>query len=242
MLLRILLALLMLLVTSCAPPPATERGTDTDGDGVIDALDRCPGTEAGIGIDAYGCPPDEDLDGVFDFLDQCRATPHGIQVDLRGCPRDDDADGVSNELDRCPDTSPAAKVDTQGCPVPLAPSSPATLELKFGFRTASAVLDDVYDAAFAAAAAFIKAHPECRALIEGHTDSVGSQAYNQDLSLRRAAAARKKIVAQLAGTPITLELVGHGEEQPIADNLTQAGRQQNRRALLSISCRPVAAQ
>jgi OmpA-OmpF porin, OOP family len=239
--LRLLFVLMLLLLTSCAmnPVPVSEQVVDTDGDGVIDALDRCPDTEAGIKIDVNGCPHDEDLDGVFDFRDQCRATPRGIPVDLRGCPRDDDGDGVENGQDQCPQTASATQVDARGCPEPVAPLLPETLELNFTFRTASADLDAVYAPAFAEGAAFIKAHQACRILIEGHTDSVGSQAYNQQLSLRRAAATEAKINALLVDTPPELEVVGYGEEQPIADNLTQEGRQRNRRALLSITCRPV---
>ena len=59
---------------------------DTDGDGVLDSADQCPGTPAGTPVDATGCPLDSDGDGVDDSADQCPGTPAGTQVDATGCP------------------------------------------------------------------------------------------------------------------------------------------------------------
>ncbi|MFO1402174.1 MAG: OmpW family outer membrane protein [Steroidobacteraceae bacterium] len=70
-----------------APPPvaAAPPPPDSDGDGVIDANDRCPGTPAGAKVDANGCELDADNDGVVDRLDQCPGTLAGAKVDARGC-------------------------------------------------------------------------------------------------------------------------------------------------------------
>jgi outer membrane protein OmpA-like peptidoglycan-associated protein len=96
------------------PPPA-----DTDGDGVTDDADRCPGTPAGVEVDASGCPLDTDGDGVPDSMDQCPNTPKGDRVDAKGCTlvMDADGDGVPDNLDRCANTPKAAKVDARGCPL-----------------------------------------------------------------------------------------------------------------------------
>jgi hypothetical protein len=70
---------------------------DTDGDGVVDSVDRCPDTARGTFVNAVGCetkketspPPrcsDTDLDGVCDGSDTCPETPLGTQVDANGCP------------------------------------------------------------------------------------------------------------------------------------------------------------
>ena len=59
---------------------------DSDGDGVPDYLDQCPGTPAGVAVDAKGCPLDSDGDGVPDFQDQCPDTPAGVKVNALGCP------------------------------------------------------------------------------------------------------------------------------------------------------------
>jgi len=89
---------------------------DTDGDGVPDRKDKCPGTPKGAKVDATGCPLDSDGDGVYDGLDQCPGTPKGAKVDAKGCPSDADGDGVLDGLDQCPDTPKGATVDDKGCP------------------------------------------------------------------------------------------------------------------------------
>ena len=71
-------------------------------------------------------------------------------------------------------------------------------------------------------------------MINGHTDNVGSDAYNQKLSEARAAAVKK----YLAGKGISeaaMSTAGYGESKPIADNATAAGRQNNRRVEFEIS-------
>jgi OOP family OmpA-OmpF porin len=92
---------------------------DTDGDGVNDRLDRCPGTRVGDMVDATGCaiPTDRDGDGVLDTADRCPNTPAGMRVDANGCPIDADNDGVADSADRCPNTPSGEQVDAQGCPI-----------------------------------------------------------------------------------------------------------------------------
>lgn len=90
---------------------------DTDGDGVQDGVDACPGTPRGVRVDASGCPTDADGDGVFDGPDRCARTPSGARVDVTGCPLDGDRDGVPDGIDRCPDTPIGAIVDGSGCPL-----------------------------------------------------------------------------------------------------------------------------
>lgn len=65
--------------------PVAAAPADSDGDGVIDPNDKCPGTPAGVPVDATGCPLDSDKDGVTDDKDQCPGTPVGTKVDARGC-------------------------------------------------------------------------------------------------------------------------------------------------------------
>lgn len=72
------------------------------------------------------------------------------------------------------------------------------------------------------------------ATVVGHTDSIGSEAYNQALSLRRAEAVVDALVAR--GVPAArLSAVGRGESEPRADNATEAGRQLNRRVEIFVS-------
>lgn len=58
---------------------------------------------------------DSDGDGVSDYLDECPGTPQGAAVDKKGCLLDSDGDGVPNSLDKCPDTPKGARVDERGC-------------------------------------------------------------------------------------------------------------------------------
>ena len=74
----------------------------------------------------------------------------------------------------------------------------------------------------------MKQHPELRALVEGYTDSIGSDAYNLRLSERRADAVRDYMVSQgIAGSRITTK--GFGKANPVANNATREGRAKNRR-------------
>jgi outer membrane protein OmpA-like peptidoglycan-associated protein len=80
----------------------------------------------------------------------------------------------------------------------------------------------------------LKAHPELQIDIEGHTDSVGSSAYNQGLSERRAAAVKSFLALQ--GVPAqSMTATGFGEERPVASNDSASGRQQNRRVELVVT-------
>lgn len=89
---------------------------DSDGDGVGDDLDRCPGTPQGAQVDKAGCPVDDDGDGVPNGLDQCANTPRGARVDAKGCTMDSDGDGVADGIDQCANTPKGATVDSRGCP------------------------------------------------------------------------------------------------------------------------------
>ena len=80
----------------------------------------------------------------------------------------------------------------------------------------------------------LRQHPERRVLIEGFADSTGGAAMNQRLSQRRAEAVRSALI-RAGVAPQRLELRAFGEEYPVADNATAAGRQQNRRVELLFS-------
>jgi len=75
---------------------------------------------------------------------------------------------------------------------------------------------------------FLKEHPDCNILIEGHTDSIGAEAYNLELSQRRAAAVRHFLVRN-GIDPARITARGYGQAHPVASNATDVGRQENRR-------------
>ena len=80
----------------------------------------------------------------------------------------------------------------------------------------------------------LSAHPGLKMEIEGHTDSVGTDEYNQSLSERRAESVRSYLVSQNIA-PAMVTSIGFGESKPVATNDTAAGRQQNRRVELIVS-------
>jgi outer membrane protein OmpA-like peptidoglycan-associated protein len=82
-------------------------------------------------------------------------------------------------------------------------------------------------------AASLAKYPNTDLLIVGHTDAVGTSEYNMGLSARRASAASTYLGAQGVSTG-RLRAVGRGESEPVADNGTEAGRQQNRRVEIAI--------
>jgi outer membrane protein OmpA-like peptidoglycan-associated protein len=181
---------------------------------------------------AAACRIDSDGDGVYDDADRCPGTPPGTPVDATGCPLppvdgDDDRDGVPNSKDRCPNTPPPARVDAWGCEF--------TTELRLpgvNFETASATLLEESFAVLDGAVATLRRYPELRIEVAGHTDSRGADAYNRELSQRRAEAVRAWLVERGVGNALTAR--GYGESQPIASNATDAGRRDNRRVTLRV--------
>ncbi len=83
-------------------------------------------------------------------------------------------------------------------------------------------------------ASFMTNYPERQVLIEGFTDSTGSDSHNQDLSLRRADAVRNALLSRGIASQ-RLSTLGHGEAKPIASNDTASGRQMNRRVEVLLS-------
>jgi len=81
---------------------------------------------------------------------------------------------------------------------------------------------------------FLKQFPERKLLIEGYTDSVGSDGYNQELSARRAGAVRDALVARGVDTG-RITARGYGKVYPVADNASPEGRAMNRRVEIVIA-------
>jgi OmpA-OmpF porin, OOP family len=200
---------------------------DDDGDGVTNDLDKCPGTPAGTKVDANGCELDSDGDGVGDSRDQCPNTPAGAKVDDKGCELDSDADGVVDSQDKCPDTPKGDRVDSVGCSFKDEIKLPGVV-----FETNKAELLPESIPVLEGAIATLKRYPDLKIQVAGHTDSRGSDAYNLDLSARRAATVLKFL--QDGGVPNDLSSRGYGERQPVASNNNDDGRQQNRRVVLRV--------
>lgn len=75
----------------------------------------------------------------------------------------------------------------------------------------------------------LSAYPAARITVAGHTDAKGSDAYNQSLSEKRAGSVAAYLRAHVSGSAVTIDAVGMGETEPVADNATEDGRARNRR-------------
>ena len=135
-------------------------------------------------------------------------------------PKDSDNDGVIDSLDECPNTMAKAKVDSVGCMT--------LVNLNINFDTDKSVIKDSYNTRIVEFANMMKSNPKLKANIAAHTDSVGSDAYNQKLSERRAASTVEALKA-LKVDPARIKAVGYGETKPVATNTTAEGKAQNRR-------------
>ncbi len=216
---------------SSAPVVVAAAVVDTDGDGVADSADQCPGTPAGVSVDSKGCALDSDRDAVADYADECPGTVSGAQVDEKGCELDGDADGVVDRLDKCPNSAPGVQVDVNGCEIK------AEIQLQgVTFESNSDQLVSGTESVLNDAAATLVKYPEITVEVEGHTDSVGAAQYNESLSARRAETVRDYLIAKgVSADRITAR--GYGESQPIADNDTVEGKAANRRVVLRITDR-----
>jgi len=225
--------------------PDSNGCPDKDGDGVADKIDACP-SEPGLHTSdplTNGCPPpppppDKDKDGILDSADACPDVP-GVATDdpkTNGCPPDKDKDGILDSEDACP-ADPGPKTSdpkTNGCPVKtkFAEVKGGTIVIldKVNFANDSdkiigaksfQVLDSVWE--------ILEKTPSVKKVrIEGHTDNKGKPDHNKDLSKRRALAVKAYLVKK-GLDPNRLDTEGYGQEKPLEDNKTEAGRAKNRR-------------
>ncbi len=140
---------------------------------------------------------------------------------------DADGDGVPDDRDACPDTPRNYAVDERGCPIMLEEVARITLNVQFDFD--QAVVKPEYFEDIRRVADFLAANDDVVATLEGHTDSTGSDEYNQDLSERRAAAVRQVLIDRFGVSAARISSVGYGESRPVTSNATSEGRALNRR-------------
>ena len=225
---------------------------DSDGDGIPDNKDRCPeeaGTEA-----LQGCP-DGDGDGVADIDDICPDIAG--MAEMNGCP-DTDSDGVSDNEDKCPEIAgdianggcPWADTDgdgvldnidackdekgtivNNGCPE-LSKEILATLN-KFGLRinfpaNSDKILGKKTQNILYQIKELLEEYPGDILIVEGYASSDGDDAYNIELSIKRAQAVKAYLV-KIGVSKDRLEVRGLGEAEPISNNESKEGRAENRR-------------
>ncbi len=124
-----------------------------------------------------------------------------------------------------PEPAPAPIVDNEPEPAPEVVR--VELDVKFDFDK-SRVREESYSD-IKNLADFMQQYPQTTTTVEGHTDSVGTDQYNQRLSERRAEAVRNVLVNEYGVQGNRVNSVGYGKSRPVADNSTEEGRQINRR-------------
>jgi OmpA-OmpF porin, OOP family len=146
---------------------------------------------------------------------------------------DSDGDGVFDSKDKCPDTPKQYKVDAVGCPMELTETVAVKLGVKFD--TAKSIVKDEYLDDIGNLAKFMNQYANTVVTVEGHTDSQGADAYNEKLSQQRAEAVKQVLITKFGIDAERITAKGFGEAQPIADNKTAAGREENRRVVGAVS-------
>ncbi|PSS57140.1 OmpA family protein [Pseudomonas sp. BBP2017] len=217
------LVLLTSVLTGCAGLQKTDWPTCAAVGGVggaaLGAIESSSwagwGALLGAGMAAGYCwahgDGDEDGDGVLDSRDKCPGTPRGVQVDANGCP-------------------PAPVVEEA---VVVKEEVIVIRDVRFEFDSARLTPADK-ERLDTIATRLKNEAPTARLSVTGHTDSVGRDDYNQQLSEQRAQSVTDYLVSSGVPQASFVSVQGAGESQPEADNATADGRAMNRRVEIRI--------
>lgn len=145
---------------------------------------------------------------------------------------DADGDGVPDSRDACPDTPRNYAVDDRGCPIPV--EEVARVDLKVNFDFDRSEVKSEFLPEIKRVADFMIQYPDVVIELEGHTDSAGTEEYNQALSQRRTAAVRDVMINTYRVQATRVTATGYGESRPAASNDAAAGRAENRRVITVI--------
>jgi len=219
------------LCPDVAGPVALMGCPDKDKDGIADKDDECP-DQPGLAL-YKGCP-DTDGDNIPDNKDKCPTKAGALA--FNGCP-DTDGDGVGDDVDKCP--TKVGPISNSGCPeirvdVKKRLAFAATaLEFETGKAKIKAksypLLDEIVG--------ILNEYDNYYMTIHGHTDDVGSDVSNLQLSKERAASVKIYFVSK-GINPDRLSTEGYGESVPVASNKTTAGRAKNRRVEMDLVLDP----
>jgi outer membrane protein OmpA-like peptidoglycan-associated protein len=221
---------------------------DRDGDGIPDDLDKCPDDPEDFDgfEDKDGCPElDNDKDGIADVDDLCINDPEDIDnfEDKDGCPEpDNDKDRIVDKDDKCPRVDGEKQEETaevyngtdddDGCPdrgrVVVTSTNIEILD-KIYFEYNKDIIKKESYPILDAIVATLQGNPDITLVeIQGHTDERGSDAYNLDLSDRRAASVKNYLIK--GGVEAArLQSQGYGERMPLERKSNEAAWAKNRR-------------
>ncbi len=218
---------------------------DRDGDGILDDVDKCPDDPEDFDQfeDEDGCPdPDNDQDGILDVDDLCPNDPEdkdGFE-DEDGCPDpDNDKDRILDGDDKCPNEPETYNgfEDEDGCPdrgrVVVTDTSIEILDMIYFEYDKAIIKKESYDI-LDAVASTLQGNPSISLIeIQGHTDERGNDAYNLDLSDRRAASVKTYLVGKgVEDNRLTSQ--GYGETQPLVREQNEKAYAKNRRVAFLI--------
>ncbi len=215
---------------------------DDDSDGVADVDDACRlvAEDADAFEDEDGCPElDNDGDGVLDSLDDCplEAEDGDDFEDEDGCPEDGDGVVVVEPGPEPDDVSAAGQAASAVAEEPPAPepTGPIPSEVLYDFVVrfdfGSTQPDSAGGAALQQVVDLLRAEPNLRIALEGHTDDVGSAEANQRVSEQRAAAVKAWLLRSAPDLALDgrINVRGHGESTPAVPNDNDVNRALNRR-------------
>jgi OOP family OmpA-OmpF porin len=193
-------------------------GNDPGGKAILEQVAKAGG--CGYSTDADRLASSANMAGFVEGIFLAKSAPKPVPMAVAPKPLDSDNDGVTDNQDQCPNTPLGFAVDSKGC---LASASSVVL---FSFNSA-----DITPKAYPMlneTAMIMKKNPDLNGRIDGHADSTGNEAYNIDLSERRAKAIKDFLVSKGIG-PERLSTKGFGDADPVAGNDTKEGRSKNRR-------------
>lgn len=143
---------------------------------------------------------------------------------------------LAKEAEGCGPQGVAAPPVIAPAPVPEKQPVKVCMPLNIDFEIDRSEILPKYDLDIAKVADFMKKYPASTAVIEGHSDNVGTEEHNLKLSQQRAESVVNTLVDKYGIERTRLEAKGYGMSRPIADNATEEGRQKNRRIEAIIDC------
>ncbi|MDF1875009.1 TolC family outer membrane protein [Sulfurimonas sp. SAG-AH-194-I05] len=201
---------------------------DLDNDKIADNIDLCDNSRKGNNIMPYGCKKHSkpmDLKIIADVIEEPMVEEEPLMEEEPEVILDGDEDGVIDADDKCPTTPAGYNVDTVGCTV--------SMTMRINFPNNSSIMPDSGKEKVHEFANYLRKNPSYNINIVGYTNNIGSYDYNKWLSGRRA----NRIMFALRDDGISGERMrseGRGEDNPVADNNTQEGIVENRRAEIEI--------
>lgn len=202
---------------------------DADKDNIADNQDLCDNSLLENDIMPYGCKKmkrDSDNDGVIDAKDICPLTPKNAKVSPDGCAIDVDMDGVKDYKDKCLETPFGYEVNNDGC------ATSANLGIHFKYYSSNIDKDSLDK--IKSFSDFIKKNSQYKLKIIAHTRLKGDADLNMRLSVNRANAIKKELI-KLGVDKNKITTEGRGETEPIADESTPEGKNENSRIIVELS-------